>query len=192
MPARSMLQNFKGTNGKTSCPICYHPGYAVKNVKNGTTIRYTKCDKPPAERTHNETVQRAKCIDSNTTGTNSIDGIKGLSCMLLYDHFNIIDDFAIDFMHGILLGITKDVAEIWLGIRRIPDPKNNLKIKLKNADERKCFNNRIVQLKPLVLFRRKPRSIFDIPNYKASELMHFLLYYFRSEWLIGNKNHQAF
>lgn len=125
-------------------------------------------------RTHDETIQKANCIT-----TESIDGIKGHSCMLLFDHFDIIDCFATDFMHGIGLGVAKDIIEIWLGSKKIPDPKNALKIRMKHVNERNSFNQRILNFKPLMHFRRKPRPIFEISTHKATEVLNFLFYYSR-------------
>lgn len=109
----------------------------------------------------------------------SIDGIKGPPCMLLFDNFNVVNYFAIDFMHGVGLGVTKQIIEIWLGIRKIPEPENAIKYKFRNVAERKIFNERIIKFKPLMHFRRKPRPIFEVANYKASELINFLFYYSR-------------
>lgn len=178
LPAKAMLQNFKGPVGKYACAFCYHPGVAVKNLKGKTTIRYVKMDEVKL-RTHDETVNNGRRIDLDENTTDSIDGVKGLSSMLLFDSFDIVNNFAIDIMHGIGLGIVKDVLQIWMGMKKIPDPKNNIKIKLKNEFERKCLNQRIIQLKPLMDFKRKPRTIFELPNYKATELLNFLLFYFR-------------
>lgn len=175
LPARAMLQNFKGPVGRFSCPMCYHPGVPVLNLKGTTTIRYLKQNEH-AIRKHNETVQKAIAINDQK---DSIDGIKGQSCMLLFNHFDIIDGFATDFMHGVALGVVKDIFQIWLGIRKIPVPNNSLKIKLKNMNEKNILNRRITQLKPTMNFKRKPRSIFEIHNYKATEFLNFLLYYSR-------------
>lgn len=176
LPARAMLQNFKGPVGRSACPVCYEVSEPVLNRKNKTTIRYVNSAQNYELRTHEETISKANAL---TDQIDSIDGVKGHSCMLLFDHFNIVDNFASDFMHGIALGVAKDIIEIWIGIRKIPDPKNNMKIKLKNAHEKDCFNQRILQLKPLMTFKRKPRSIFDISSYKATEVSNFLLYYSR-------------
>lgn len=179
LPARNMMQNMKGPVGKTSCPVCYHPGEPVKNYKGTTTIRYVRMENLKL-RTHEETVMKGNLISAeNMNGMDSIDGVKGLSCMILFNNFDIIQNFASDFMHGILLGIVKHLIEIWLGIKKIPDPANGLKIKLKNNEERICLNRCILGLKPLMHFKRKPRPIFDVAIFKATELLNLLLYYLR-------------
>lgn len=175
LPARAMLQNMKGHNGKSSCSVCHHPGVGVKNPKKTTTIRYLK-GHSAILRTHNDTVNKARAVSN---GAEAIDGIKGPSCMLLFDYFNVAENYSIDFMHGVALGITKDVIEIWIGVKKIPHPGHDIKFKMKSLNERKTFEKRILQLKPLMHFRRKPRSIFEVANFKATELVNFLLYYSR-------------
>lgn len=179
LPARTMLQNFKGPVGKSVCPVCYHPGEAILSLKKRTTIRYVKRDEYPLH-THEETIRKASEL---TECFIDVDGVKGYSCMLLFNHFDIFDNFAIDFMHGVVLGIAKDIVEIWLGMRKVPDPGNNLKIKFKNSAERQQFNQqfnqRFMQFKPPIHFRRKPRSIFEWKSFKATEILYFLLYYSR-------------
>lgn len=179
IPARALLQNMKQPTGKSSCAICLHPGEPVLNVKKKTTIRYIKRDHYEL-RTHSDTVNKASKIN----GTDSIDGIKGYSCMLLFNDFNIIDNFAIDFMHGVALGIVKDILQIWFGMKKIPAVNNGLKIKLQNPNERKILSSRIEQLKPPMHFRRKPRALLDLANFKATEFLHLLLYYIR--FAVGN------
>lgn len=174
LPARAILQCFKGPVGYSACPVCYEKGVPVLNLKNKTTIRYVKQNDNNQLRTHDETVQRA-----NAVITDPIDGVKGHSCMFLFDYFDVVDYFAIDFMHGIALGVAKDIIEIWLGMKKVHDPKNNLKIRLKNVNEKNSFNQRVLNFKPLMHFRRKPRSILDISTYKATEVLNFLLYYSR-------------
>lgn len=178
LPAKAMLQHFKGPVGKHACAFCYHPGKAVKNLKGRTTIRYVKTDELKL-RTHNETVCNGNRVALHKDNSDSIYGVKGISSMLLFNSFDIINNFGIDIMHGIGLGIMKDVLQIWMGMRKIPDPKNNLKIKLKNENDRMCLNKRIIKLKPFMNFKRKPRTIFELPNYKATELINFLLFYYR-------------
>lgn len=175
IPARALLQNMKLPTGKSACPVSTHPGEAIANLKGGKTIRYLKRDGCEL-RTHNDTVQKASMMGNSM---DSIDGIKGFSCMLMFDDFNVIESFAIDFMHNIPLGVVKTIMEIWIGFKILPPANNNLKIKLKNNKERKLLSERIAQLKPLMHFRRKPRPILDLPSYKATELLNLLLYYIR-------------
>lgn len=175
LPARADLQNFKGPTGKFGCAYCYHPGTAIKNLAGKTTTRYNtgQSTKMFNLRTHNETILHAQQVTSD-----SLYGVKGFSALLLFDDINVIDSVAIDFMHGWLLGIVKMIVEIWLGKKRIPTPEFK-DYKIKSNELRKCLEQRILRMKPHTSFNRKPRSIFEISNFKASELMYLLWYYLR-------------
>lgn len=177
LPARAEVQCFKGPTGKNACSYCHHAGIAIKNHSKGTTIRYTKTSSSPPMRTHNETLSISQEILAND-GKDSIHGIKGQSALFMFDHINIIDSIPTDYMHNVLLGTMKDLVEIWLGKKRIPQtPYPNFKIKTVAA--RKLLEQRILNLKPHVTFNRKPRSIFEIANFKAIELQNLMFYYLR-------------
>lgn len=146
----------------------------VKNASNGSTVRYIKTSTTEL-RSHVETLKLSKRAEASGI---PIKGIKGQSVMLIFDHVNVIESFSIDFMHNILLGIFKDMMMIWLGIKRIPEHSNGI-YKIKSVENRKLFNKRILSLKPHLTFNRKPRSIFEIAYFKASELLYCLFYYVR-------------
>lgn len=174
LPARAELQNFKNVTGFYACPYCKQKGTSVKNSSKGSTVRYLKTTNLDL-RSHKETLEIAKRVEASGT---PIHGIKGQSVMAVFDHVNVIDSFAIDYMHGIALGIFKDLLMIWLGIKRIPE-HSNLIYKIKSVENRKIFNKRILNLKPHLTFNRKPRSIFEVLNFKASELLYCMFYYVR-------------
>lgn len=80
-------------------------------------------------------------------------------------------------MHGIALGIGKDIVEIWLGKRRIPIPPSaEYKLSSANAE---LLNKRILKLKPFQSLRRKPKSIFDISSFKATDVINLVWFYLR-------------
>lgn len=171
LPAKHMLINFVGLSGHHSCSFCYHPGESVKNAKGTTNVRYTYRDNC-IKRTHKETIEIAVSIGDKGP---PVKGIKGRSVLELFDSVNIVDSCAIDFMHGIA-GIVKHIIEIWIGKKSLPDPpyKN---YKIKTLEKRKQLNKRILSLKPYSGITRKPRSIFDISVFKASEFLMFLWFY---------------
>lgn len=177
LPARADIQGLIGPTGKYGCPFCYHPGIPVKNLSGRTTVRYIKAESPYRPRTHNETVIISQ-RDEIAKGSENINGIKKTCAMLLFDDIDMIDSFPIDYMHNLLLGIMKDLIEIWIGKKRIPSPPYK-DYKIKNNNARKLLANRILKLKPTVDFGRLPRSIFEIGYFKAAELMNFMWYYLR-------------
>lgn len=174
-PARTAIQNFIGPMGYYGCPYCYAQGVAVKNISSGSTIRYTKQENVQL-RMHNETINLMKKAE-NGCKTN-LKGIKGVSCIIGFPSgYDIINSFCIDYMHGIALGISKDLIKIWVSKRSVPQPPyKNFKLSTKNCE---LLNSRILQLKPTSNFRRMPRSILDISDFKASEVMDCVFYYLR-------------
>lgn len=65
------------------------------------------------ERTHSETlVSMQKCIQQPGT-TIKEDGIKNVSCIVGLNHINIIQTFAIDYMHNCLIGNGMLLLELW-------------------------------------------------------------------------------
>lgn len=182
LPARAKVQNMKGSNGKFGCSFCLHPGVAVENMRGRSTIRFIKHESTMKLRTHSETLEKAQKVvmnDSIAHGKdNSIHGIKGYSSMLLFDDFNTIESFPVDVMHGPGLGITKDLVEIWLGIKTIPAPPYK-DYKIKSKQSREILEKRIINLRPTSVFKRNPRSIFEIAHFKASEMFNLLWYYLR-------------
>lgn len=182
LPARTKVQNFKGTNAKFGCPFCFHPGIPTANNRGRTTIRFTKHEATSKLRTHSATIKQAQKVvmtNRNKNGEDgSIHGIKGQSAILLFDDVDVIESFSIDVMHGAALGITKDLVEIWLGLKTIPAPPYQ-HYKIKNKRQREILENRINSLRPTSVFKRSPRSIFEIRHFKASELFNLLWYYLR-------------
>lgn len=175
LPARSAIQNFIGPNGYFGCPYCYHEGNPIKNLANTTTVRYPKKENVPI-RTHNETIELMRRVESGSKV--DLKGIKGVSPIIAFPRgYDMINSFSIDYMHGIALGIAKDLIKIWIGKRSIPKPPNNdFKLSPKN---REILKERMLKLKPTNNFRRMPRSILDISDFKSSEVMNCVWYYIR-------------
>lgn len=182
LPARAEVQCFKGPTGKNGCSYCHHSGVPIKNLSNRTTIRFPKQSSTPLLRTHKETLvisQRVLAEDfSESNEKSSIKGVKGQSVLFLFDHIDIINSVPTDYMHNVLLGSMKTLLEIWLGMKRIPQPPYK-DYKIKTVAARKQLEKRILSLKPHVTFSRKPRSIFDIANFKAVEIQNLMFYYLR-------------
>lgn len=171
MPARADVQNFIGCTGKFGCPYCHHPGVPIRNnSEKSKTIRFIK-QLNIRTRTHDETMNAYQCNQHV-----SENGIHGPSAALMFRNIDVIQSFGIDFMHG-ELGILKTTIEIWLGKKKIPNPPY-AEYKLK-PKERETLKSRILALKPPSSWRRKPRSILEIANFKASELLNLLWFYLR-------------
>lgn len=180
LPARAEVQAMKGPTGKFGCPFCLHQGEPIKNLSGKTTIRYTQKSTQPKIKTHSDTVLISErfCKKSlrETSAKDSIDGVKSIIPLLLFDEIDVINSLPVDIMHSIYLGIMKDLIEIWIGKKRIPTPPYK-DYKIKSVKFRQLLSHRIMSLKPNIILYN--RSIFEIANFKASELMNLMLYYVR-------------
>lgn len=173
LPARAALQNFIGPNGKFGCLYCHHTGVPITNLSGKSkTIRFIKLSEEIKLRTHCETVKSSIALKETP-----MNGVKGISAALMLSDIDIIHSFPIDFMHGIALGVMKELIEIWLGKKRLSNPPYPY-FKLK-PNQREILKNRILDLKPPLTWHRKPRSILEVANFKASELLTFMWFYLR-------------
>lgn len=130
------MQNFHGPTGTFSCSECDHPGISVVNLKGKNTYRYINQSSSEL-RTHEKTVMTsAECSNKQPKY-----GIKGVSAALMFNDIDVIGSFPIDFMHGVCLGITKDLVSIWMGIRRIPKPPCT-DYMIKSVEKRRIFSAR--------------------------------------------------
>lgn len=178
LPARSEAQQIKGPTGKYGCSYCYEPGVPVRSVSKGSTIRYHKQTTIPLLRSHNETLLLSQRLLNENGNKDDINGVKGQSVLFLFDHIDVINSVPTDYMHNVLLGVMKHLMEIWLGKKNIPTPPYP-QFKIKSVAERKLLDKRILSLKPFAVFNRKPRTIFEIGTYKATEFQNLLWYYLR-------------
>ena len=99
----------------------------------------------------------------------TIKGVKKPS--VLSDYIDIVIQVVIDYMHCVLLGVVKQLLDIWL------DSSNHSKeYYIKNSNAR-LINEYLCNIKPPDNFRIHARSLFERAYWKASEYRAWLLYY---------------
>lgn len=176
LPALSLIQMIKQYNGYFACSKCLHPGENIPNLdpqpnrkKSFPIIRYTVGDYE--KRTHLGTIKTI--IENGKKKFEDVkDGVKGMTPMIGFNHFDIIEGFAIDYMHGVLLGVVTNLLDFYV------DSKYSTKdFNLKSKTT--LLNNRLLSLKPSNLISRRPRDLKHRKSYKANELRNLLLYYLR-------------
>lgn len=91
--------SFHGYNG------CSHEGNLIEKQ-----VRY--CNKNNVPLRTNESV-RADMLQAQMSGEN-VNGYKGVSALIAFDHFDVVWQLAIDKMHNIDMGITKKLFDIFL------------------------------------------------------------------------------
>ena len=92
----------------------------------------------------------------------AINGVKGASVLMTLISFNMVWGFPVDYMHGILLGVAKQLWEFWIDTKII---------KTKDMQQ---INDLLGKIKPPREIHRQPRP-FSV--WKATEWKSWLLYY---------------
>lgn len=179
LPAKAAVQELNSYIGYKSCGYCHHPGVLCKkNPNDRGTVRYVRRETPDSLRTHDEFIKTYHSINSNI-----IDGIKSISCLVAAKHFDLVLGFGIDYMHNVLLGVSKRFFHLWF-------TESNHKFAYYITKKmQEVLNRRIAAIKPILEISRKPGSIFEWRNYKANEIRTLLLYYLNPclEGLLENR-----
>lgn len=160
--ARPLLQNTTQFNGYFGCSWCLHPGKRVSGQ-----VKYPLSDVDHPERKEKNMLRDMKrALDEGS----SFKGVKGPSPLINLPHFNIVWGFIPDYMHSVLLGVSRQLTELWLcsvGCSfYLGDPTNITKI-----------DDKLLQIHPPTNMHRLPRSIKERKYWKASEWRNWLLFY---------------
>ena len=108
-------------------------------------------------------IQGGLAFDNNTI----IEGIKGPTIMSLLPLIDLSTYILPEFMHSVLLGVTRYITRLWFFI---PGPWS-IKAHLNNVDKM------LTILQAPDSFSRQPRGISYLKQYKASELYYWLILY---------------
>lgn len=183
IPARSQLQNCK-CSGYFGCPVCEHPGILVKNENSKKSyVRFLLETEPAPMRTHENTVKIGYDICMTGLNNKTNKGIKSISCMIGFRHFNLINGFIIDYMHGCAEGVMKLLIEIWMGKRTLiyneNEKKKKYEFKAVSVKARTELINRLMNLKPYDRISHKPRGIEQLAFFSANEYRSLMWYYLK-------------
>lgn len=97
--------------------------------------------------------------------------ILDISCLVGIEHFNVVWSFSVEYMHLCLLGVAKRFCNFFF------NSKYSGKSYYIAPRRRVALNKTILAIKPTSAITRKPRSINQRLNFKASEYRSLLLYY---------------
>ncbi|XP_037504319.2 uncharacterized protein LOC119379180 [Rhipicephalus sanguineus] len=159
-PARAIMQNMRQFNGYFGCGWCLHPGSIVDG-----TIKYTMGE-PVPDRTAEETTDDMETAAN--TGT-VVQGIKGPTPLINMPHFDIIWGFIPDYMHCVLLGVMRQLTELWLS--GVGKPYYIGRPALFTV-----VDTRLCSIKPPLCFRLQ-RSLSLRKYWKAVEWQQWLLWF---------------
>lgn len=190
-PAKCLFQHMSQFNGTFGCPYCLHHGETVKMSERGHTMAYpfhvkgqqnveriqeTQLTAMTFERrTHEQTLKFAKEAESlrgSGKPSSSVKGVKGMAWCMFLPCFDVINGVTIDYMHCILLGVTKMLLTLWTDKAYSTNPWHL------GSDKMKKLEERYLAIKPPNVITRTPRSLpKNLAHFKASELRAFRLYY---------------
>lgn len=157
MAAKSFILSTKGHNGYKSCTRCTVPGLRMNCSMTFLETNYPK-------RSHLDFINR---IDDEHHVSDNI------SLLTEIPYINMIDNFSLDYLHLVCLGVTKKMILLWLGI--LKNAPLNVRIQ---SREVKNISNHLLSLKNYITsdFSRKPREINEVSRRKATEFRTFVLY----------------
>ena len=169
LQAKAYVTNMTMHNGSYGCITCEEKGISVKQGK-GYSHYYpyrTTQEKPPMRESHD--LKYIKGFQSSKK--ERIKGITGVSGILALECFDMVQGMVPDYMHGVLLGVTKTLMNKWFSPTQSGKPyfigKHLNKIS-------KCMSN----IQPPDYIERLPRNLEKNYNhFKATELQTWLLYY---------------
>ena len=170
LPAKAIVLNMKQYNGEYGCSHCLQSGKQLTLDTGGRVHVYPYIQSNPGgpRRTEEQTKRHAR--EAITKGKVTF-GVKGPSWLSTIPGYNIIDGNTIDYMHCVLLGVTKMLLGLWF------DSQHSTNLwycgnKVVEAD------SKLLQIKPPINISRLPRSIQNHRSYwKASEYRAWLLFY---------------
>lgn len=112
------------------------------------------------------------------------NGVKGMSCLMVLPHFDIIKSVQTDYMHGVCLGAVKRWLSIWLGKLKL-----HPSFKPMSKSNQTELNRRLMSLKPYSRINYKPRSLDHLAKLRAVEYKYLLFYYllYATANLIGKR-----
>lgn len=172
--ARYQLLNFQSFAAYYGCTFCYQ-----KSERTRKGQRFAISINPPKERTLESTKEDLLKAFQKKNETNKSKrhyrGVKGFSPLMLLHYFSFMAGFVVDYMHNILLGVTKLHTELILqSIRKkfwYISENVGMDHVLSTIDER------LLMIHLPFSITRIPRSIKDISRWKASEWRSWLLFY---------------
>ena len=172
LPARALLCNSVQYNGSFGCWKCLQKGETAARGRGHTHIFPFQRNDPkgPLRKTENVLGNAQSVIDSGRVNY-SVNGIKGPSWLSFCPKFDLVNGVAIDYMHGVLLGVQKLLLRLWFTKEFASKPFSFFS-KLSIVD------SRLLKIRPTLDITRIPRSIEkELKYWKASEFQNFLLFY---------------
>lgn len=158
LPAKAIVTNFVQFNGYYSCMYCIDKGEHTSNRH----LFSPEIDHEP------RTSFLLQCANEATESDNPVYWVKGES--VLSPYIELIHAVPVDYMHAVLEGVSQQQLSTCL------DSKNHT-CRFYLGGVSKEIDRRLYPIKPPQEFRRTPRSVKAMKQWKASEFCAWLLFY---------------
>lgn len=167
LPAKAELLNMTYFNGTNACITCEEPGISVRQGKGHSKCYPYRGELMYQKRSHGN----VSAAMNEGSDLNRCKGFKGTSPLINLQGYNIVDGTVPDYMHGVLLGITKTLLSKWFSPSQ---SRENYFI----GKHIKVISKRMSTIKPPHQIERLPRDLEKhYMHFKATELQSWLLYY---------------
>lgn len=175
LPARALVYNATQYNGDFSCTFCLNKGETHKLETGGIVhiFPYNNANPKGNMRTKRTVVDDVKQVQTNVENGMkkfAVHGHKGPFWFLYLKYFNPVYSCVIDYMHGVCLGVTKQLLNLWFHASHKNKPFSVYPAKQE-------VNRLLTEIQPTVFVTRVPRLIDDVCHWKSSEFRNFLLYW---------------
>lgn len=167
LQGKAYLLSMSHHNGVCGCITCKEEGFTTKKGK-GHVRCYPFRDPPSTSRTSSSVLQNAlSAVENNTR----VKGFYDVTPLAKLPWFDLVLGIVPDYMHGVLLGVTKQFLNLWLSPSKFKKPWFI-------GNKTKAIDKRLKDMKPPDFIQRLPRQLETSRAYfKASELQAWLLYY---------------
>ncbi len=163
--ARCKILMFKQFNGAFGCTYCLHPG---AKINDSNSHKYPVGESDYCRRTHSNSLNLMKL--ALKTGE-CICGVKGISPLVAFKDYDLIQGTVIDYMHCVLEGVVSLLLDLWF------DSENHKNKYYVTPRMEEIVNKNLNCIKGLRSFTRRPRSTKEKGFWKANEFRCWLLYY---------------
>ena len=167
LQGKAYLLSMSHHNAVCGCITCEEEGFTTKQGK-GHVRCYPFRDPPATLRTSDSILENALSAVENKT---RVKGFYDVTPLAKLPWFDLVLGIVPDYMHGVLLGVTKQLLNLWLS-------PSKYKMPWFIGNKTKAIDKRLKDMKPPDFIQRLPRELeTSRAFFKASELQAWLLYY---------------
>ncbi|PFX13893.1 hypothetical protein AWC38_SpisGene21989 [Stylophora pistillata] len=167
LQGKAYLMYMSHHNGINGCITCEEEGFVTKQGK-GHVRCYPFKDPPAPLRTSESVVENS--LSAMESGRR-VRGFHDVTPLAKLPWFDLVLGIVPDYMHGVLLGVTKQLLNLWLSSSKHKKPWFI-------GHKTKTIDKRLKEMKPPDFIQRLPRQLETSRAYfKASELQAWLLFY---------------